>query len=721
MVPPQLPRVRGARRSKGARVRGSCVPTGSSRFGERGSGRARLGLLLLAAVLASLASLLLGLGDGPLEAWGRSIRAAEPVEAKLETLLEVNEFELALRSSAAELSGVSVAAAGPTTSDPVPSAAAERRAGHLRVLRADGTLDEQPTGQLELSTWSESSEGRHGETVRGSTTLEVQDGRFVLDPQLEDGTSARFLQPLAFVDAANLAAAIPFDDADLWSSSAELFDQALEISAAEAQPLSISAIDGLSGLPLSRVKVEVFPTNEVLATPPGEWDAPAIQKSSGATPLILDPLPLLGGRSADCSLRVGAEGYSSTAVVVDRREPAELELVLWPAAALNVRTRGESQGTTWLEVERLDGGAQVTRHLLGGSSRSLEGLEPGVYGVTWVEVSNTGVQRRLDRASARLSAGETRDLWLEAPLRKPMESVSQVAELWLPESWFELEASGELDDAIHTSEHMLVLRSAQSGGFGASPALNTGWLGDPAPLHGATGRGLASLGSAKHEGEPGRLFEFSAAGLPAGRYAATLIPEGVALWIELPPFGSQTPRFVAPEPVEWELDTYAVAEIAGHEPPGPLQWAVQLPGFEGPRIPREVLPNDEGRYVFLAPRGELELELAGTTWAIDPNQQRTEISQQTLELIPLTQFGLFLQLDDQPFAWNASCEVELHSDTGDQAVYAFEGHSLLSRLGVGVSGAYRVVVRAPGGASWASTPLYFGSLGHEKVVKLTPQ
>ncbi|MHC4377871.1 MAG: hypothetical protein ACYS26_14830, partial [Planctomycetota bacterium] len=600
-------------------------------------------------------------------------------------------------------------------------AVSDLRAGRLRVLRADGTWDAAPDGELEVQTWSTEAGAPFSESTRGTDTLTVRGGRFELSPETGAGSQARFVQPLAFTDADDQAAAIPFDGDALWSTDTELASFDLELSAAEAQSLRLTAIDGLSGLPLSRLSVEVFPTIEVLATPPGEWDAPALQKTSGATPLILDPLPLLGGRSADCSLRVGAEGYASTAVVVDRREPAELELVLWPESSLLIRTDGDTDGTTWLEVERLDGGALVTRHLLSGTSRELSGLEPGVYGVTWVEVSATGVQRRLDRSSARLSSGEARELWLEAPSRKPLESVSHVAELWLPESWFELEGSETIGGAIDTSEHMLVLRSAQGGGFGSTSPTHAAWLGDPAPMHGATGRGLAALGSAKHEGAPGRLFEFSTAGLPAGRYAATLIPEGVALWIELQPFGDETPRFVAPEPVEWELDTHAVAGMAGHEPPGPLQWAVELPGYQGPRIPRGVLPNEEGRYVFLAPSGELSLELAGTAWAIDAHQQRTDVPQQTLELLPLTQFGLFLQLEDQPFSWSGSFDLELRSDTGENAVYAFEGHSLLSRLGVGTSGAYRVIVRAPSGASWTSTPLYFGNVGHEKIVKLTPQ
>ena len=717
MVPPRLPRARGARRSTGAWARGVRVPVRKGR--PRGEGRARLGLLVLSLALG-LAAMTIGRGGEVWGAWSESPGATIPARSA-ESPLEEASLELAGVSRAAQPQRTTpYVAPGAETAEPI-EVVAEQRTGQLRILRGDGTWDAAPDGELEVRTWSASAGGTNAGSSRGTGTLSVRDGRFQLSPELVDETQARFVQPLAFTDADDQTPAIPFDGATLWSTDAELASFDLELSAAEAQPLRLTAIDGLSGLPLSRVSVEVFPTVEVLATPPGEWDAPAMQKTSGATPLILDPLPLLGGRSADCSLRVGAEGYASTAVVVDRREPVELEVVLWPESALWVHTRGDTDGTTWLEVERLDGGAQVTRHLLSGASRELNGLEPGVYGVTWVEVSATGVQRRLDRASARLSSGEARELWLEAPSRKPLESVSQVAELWLPESWFELEGSEAIGGAIDSSEHMLVLRSAQSGGFASSATSHNVWSGEPAPTHGATGRGLASLGSAKHEGAPGRLFEFSAAGLPAGRYAATLIPEGVALWIELQPFGGETPRFVAPEPVEWELDTHAVAELAGHEPPGPLQWAVELPGYQGPRIPREVLPNDEGRYVFLAPRGELDLELTGTAWAIDAHQQRTDVPRQTLDLLPLTQFGLFLQLDEQPFPWSGNYELELRSDTGESAVYAFEGHSLLSRLGVGTSGAYRVIVHAPSGARWTSTPLYFGNVGHEKIVKLSPQ
>ncbi len=609
----------------------------------------------------------------------------------------------------------------PASAEPGP------RGGRLRVLRSDGTWDALASGELELQVWSSApgDERDDSRPAHGTVSVPVVEGRFALPTSLSEGGTARFAQPVAFFDGADPdgagasdSAAIPFDGLTLWSTDGSLAAEELDLRAAEAQPLRISAVDGLSGLPLSRLKVEVFPTVEVLSTPPGEWDAPAIQRTSGATPFILDPLPLLGGRTADCSLRVGAEGYAPAGVVVDRREPADLQLVLWPEATLEVRTRGRVDDTTWLEVACLDDGGPGTRHSLNGSVRKLTGLGPGLYGITWIEMSSTGVQRRLDRASVRLSSGEQRELWLEAPVRRSVETVPEVAELWLPESWFEFDGA----EAVDIEEHLLVLRSARRGGaFDLHSGRGHANSGEPAPLHGAAGRGLASLGAVEHDGAPGRLFEFSAAGLPAGRYAATLIPEGVALWIELPAFDGETPRFVAPEPVEWQLDTHAVAEIQGHEPPGPLKWAVELPGFDGPRIPREVLPDGEGRYAFRAPRGMLSLELEGTGWAIDPRQQRTDDPKQTLELWPLVQFGLFLQRDELPFPWSGDYELELHSDSGDTAVYAFEGRSLLSRLGVGTSGAFRVVVRSAGGASWTSTPLYFGSVGHEKIVKLTPQ
>lgn len=608
------------------------------------------------------------------------------------------------------------------------AAALDFRSGQLRVLRSDGAWDDAPTGELSVALRSIGAKS----TER---VLRIHEGRFDLGQLADedgDGVASAWVKPIAFMDADQLRPAVVLDGLDWANIDAAPFEgvptSTLSWSAAEAQPLRLTAIDGLSGLNLSRLQVELLAADRWLATPADPKLVPVLERTSGATPLILDPLPFLGDRGAECALSVSADGYAPLVVAVDRRSPADLELVLWPEATLTVRTRDELRPAAWLELERLDGLGGITRHGFGSAARTLKGLMPGSYRVTWVNPAGTGAESALDSRAVRLAAGEKREVWLDAPDLEPLHAAMEHAELWLPELWWSLAAS----DRDESGQHLLVLSSPRdhagsSGGFGGdvgfagfSPSQMK--FGRETALRRPVLRGLLQMGSDEHDGEAGRLFQFSTTELPAGRYVATVLPEGVSLWIDLPDTVGETPRFTAPEPVAWELNTHRLNEISGHEPPGPLAWRMRLPGGgEDLGLMREVLPSEDGAYRFLAPEGELELELVGLGWAIEPDQSRVSEPNALLDIVPLTPFGLFLGWNDQAFPWSEGCELQLVSESGDVPAFAFEGHALLSRLGVGSNGAFRIVVRTEQGASWMSMPLYFGSVGHEKVVKLEKQ